>query len=370
MSDRVPSRDEHDERSFWVKDTTPFTILNTCLEPPIESQSEIVTPNELFFVCNDASTARVDLSTYRLRVEGDAVERSLSLTYDELLALPQRSIPVYLECAGNQRNLFDKILGRKVGDIQWLLGGVGLAEWTGISLHEVLNMAGVKPNAVDVNVIGLDSDATEGGVRRPMPIEKAMDPDTLLAFAMNGETLPPDHGFPLRAIVPGWVGANSVKWVGTIIVSSEKVWVHRTTRQYVMKGAHWPAEHFAPAEGGPITTQNVKSSLILPWPATLSAGPQVIHGLARSPFARIAKVEWSADGGATWRKARVAEPVSKHAWVRFEFDWDAPAGEHALMTRAVDEEGNGQPESIPVNERGYLFNMIYPHPVNVSGQER
>lgn len=367
MSDNVPSRDERDERSLWVKDMTPFTILNTCLEPPIESQFEALTPNELFFVCNDASTARVDLSTYRLLVEGDAVERRLSLTYDELLALPRRSIPAYLECAGNQRNLFHKVLGREVGDIQWMLGGVGLAEWTGVSLREVLNMAGMKSNAFDVNVTGLDSDATEGGVRRPMPIEKAMDPDTLLAYEMNGETLPPDHGFPLRAIVPGWVGANSVKWVGNITVSSEKIWVHRTTRQYVMIGEHWPAERYAPAEGAPITTQNVKSSLILPWPATLPAGPQVIHGLARSPFARIARVEWSADRGSTWRRARLGEAISKYAWTRFEFDWDAPAGNHALMTRAVDEQGNGQPESIPVNERGYLFNMIYPHPVKVLG---
>jgi DMSO/TMAO reductase YedYZ molybdopterin-dependent catalytic subunit len=366
MSEKVPVGDEKVRRALWVKDTTPFTVLSTCLEPPIESQAEFVTPNELFFVCNDASSARVNLSTYRLQVEGDAVERNLSLTYDELLGLPQRSILVYLECAGNQRNLFDKVLGRELGDIQWLLGGVGMAEWTGVPLHEVLNMAGVKPNAVDVNVKGLDSDATEGGVSRPMPIEKAMDPDTLLAFAMNGETLPPDHGFPLRAIVPGWVGANSVKWVGSITVSSKKMWVHRTTKQYVMKGSSWPAEQFAPADGGPITTQNVKSSLILPWPATLAAGPQVIRGLARSPYAKIATVEWSADGGSTWQRARVVEPVLKYAWVRFELDWDAPAGEHTLMTQAVDEEGNGQPESVPINERGYLFNMIYPHPVNVS----
>ena len=363
MSEKVQAKDGQDRRSLWVKDTTRFRVLNTCLEPPIESQFEDVTPNALFFVCNDASTARVDLSTYRLRVEGDAVERPLSLTYDEVLALPQRSILVYLECAGNQRNLFDKVLGREVGDIQWLLGGVGMAEWTGVSLRDVLNLAGVKPNAVDVNVIGLDSDATEGGVRRPMPIEKAVDPYTLLAFAMNGETLPPDHGFPLRAIVPGWVGANSVKWVGSIVVSSEKLWVHRTTKQYVMKGPEWPAERFAPADGGPITTQNVKSSLILPWPALLKAGPQLIHGLARSPFAKIAKVDWSADGGDTWLEARVADPIAEYAWTRFEFDWDAPPGNHALMTRAVDESGNGQPDSLPINERGYLFNMIYPHPV-------
>ena len=362
-----PPKDGSREETLWVKDTAPYHIHDNfvALEPPAEKLTNFITPNHLFFVCNEVGTVRVNPSTYRLKVAGDAVEHSLELTYDDILQLPSRTVPVFLECAGNNRSLFEKVIGQTAGELQWGLGAVSMAEWTGVPLRVILEMAGVKSDAVDVNVKGLDKDAQEGGVSRPMSIEKAMEPETILAYVMNGEILPPDHGFPVRAIVPGWVGTNSVKWVETITVSSEKIWVDRNTNTYVYIGPKWPPENYTPAIGAPITEQSIKSSLALPWPATLSRGPQTFCGFARSPNSKITKVEWSADGGQTWHQATLLKPIMKYAWVQFEFTWNATVGEHALMTRATDELGHTQPDTVPHNQIGFLFNMVHPHPVTV-----
>jgi len=259
-------------------------------------------------------------------------------------------------------------MGEAIGDswTHWQLGGVGMAAWTGVSLREVLTLAGIKPEAVAVNIKGLDEDAPEGGVSRPLPPAKALDSDTILAYAMNGEPLPPDHGFPLRAIVPGWVGTNSIKWVGSITVSSRPIWVERNTTMYVLKGEAWRDAVNERVQGGEITAQNIKSSLALPWKAHLSAGQQLVRGLARSPHAKIARVQWRTDDKNEWQTARLLPPILKYAWVRFEFEWEASPGSHVLMTRATDEAGHTQPLTQPFNEEGYLFNRVYSHPVQVS----
>lgn len=361
-------------RRNWRKDTSPFTVHETNLETRPDDLTGVMTPNDRFFVCSQTRTPDIDLSTYSVRIEGDGVRRPFQLTYDEVLALPSRTLGVYLECAGNHRALFERVMGRQVeGDhwTRWMLGGVGMAQWTGVSLRHVLEMAGVRPEAVDVNVQGLDTDAPEGGTNRPMPIDKAMDPDTLLVYGMNGEVLPPDHGFPLRVIVPGWIGSNSIKWVGKITVSTSKIWVHRNRDIYVLKGNDWSAEAHRPAQGGAITTLKVQSSLALSWDATLNPGRQTFRGIARSPHAPIARVEWSCDQGASWQEARLSGPAVKYALVPFEFEWDAPLGLHALRTRATDVDGHSQPISVPFNRDGYLFNQVYDHPVQVlPGGER
>jgi DMSO/TMAO reductase YedYZ molybdopterin-dependent catalytic subunit len=293
-------------------------------------------------------------------VEGDAVTRRLELSYQEIRRLPRRSVIAYLDCAGNWRGFFDELSGRPTPGTQWRTGGVGCAEWTGTPLAAVLELAGVLPSAVDVNLIGLD----EVGFSRPIPIAKALDPDTLLVWEMNGETLPADHGFPLRAIVPGWIGSNSIKWLGRIVISSQKVWVTNNTSAYVMIGPEWPEGQYAPAWGGPITTQTIKSALALPWPATFPAGRRVIRGVAHSPNGRIHSVEWSADG-APWQPALLVSPTLPLAWTWFEFPWEATAGSHTLRVRATDETGMTQPLSPTYNENGYLFNAVLPHPVKV-----
>jgi DMSO/TMAO reductase YedYZ molybdopterin-dependent catalytic subunit len=200
-----------------------------------------------------------------------------------------------------------------------------------------------------------------------MPLAKALDPDTMLAFAMNGADLPPDHGFPVRAIVPGWPASNSVKWLTRIVVSREPQWVKNNTTSYVLIGDAWPPEQYAPAEGKPITELTVKSALALPRPAQLASGSQRLRGYAYSPRGPVQRVEWRVDGGP-WRPARIVGPIFPRAWQRFELAWDAEPGSHTLQTRATDAAGVTQPDSVPFNEKGYLLNVPIEFPVTVNGR--
>ncbi|MEM7802251.1 MAG: molybdopterin-dependent oxidoreductase, partial [Chloroflexota bacterium] len=194
-------------------------------ETKTETMTGYITPNSEFFVYSNGNSPTIDKERYRLQITGDGVENPLALSYDALLKLPSHSLIAYVECAGNQRQLFEEVMGGKLKSSNgldltpWMLGAIGNAVWTGVRLRTLLEMAGVKPEAVDVNAIGLDTEASEGGVNRPMHISKALDPDTLVAYFMNGEPLPVDNGFPLRLIVPGWIGSNWIKWLGSIHVS-------------------------------------------------------------------------------------------------------------------------------------------------------
>ena len=273
-----------------------------------------------------------DVASYAMEVTGDAISTPLTLTYQDLLDMPSRSVYAYLECGGNQRSFFGRTMGQPARGTQWGRGGVGMAIWTGVSLRAVLEKAGIQEHAVDVQLIGMDTDSPEGGFRRPIPVDKAMDEDTILAYRMNGELLPPDHGYPVRAVVPGWVGSSSIKWLGRIEVSSKNVWSRNNTSSYVLIGADYPAE--GEASGKVATTQSIKSVLMLPLPARLEAKRQMIRGYAYSPHAPIAEVVWSSDGGGQWQPARFIDPPIRYAWRRFEFEWTPALGEQQLITVA------------------------------------
>ena len=349
----------------WFKDTEPFIQHgSTSLETRLERMEGIMTPNELFFARNNSASLDIDAANWRLRVDGDAAAKQIELSYDDLQGMPSRSVVSYLECGGNQRAMFQLVQGQTASGTQWKTGGISNGEWTGVPLRDVLTMAGIADNAVTVMLIGLDTESPEGGFRRAMPVEKAMHPDTLLAYRLNGAELPKDHGYPVRVLAPGWVGSSSVKWLGHIQVLSEQVWTRNNTTSYVLIGDAYPPE--GEALGKVTTSQVIKSALALPWPATLAAGQHRIHGYASSPTGRIAKVEWSADSGQTWMDAEVLEPQVQYSWARFEFTWEAEPGEHTVMTRATDAEGNTQPDEVPFNDKGYLFNQPLPHPVTVS----
>ena len=349
----------------FFKDTGPFVHYSGgALESRLELQRGLITPNRNFFVQNNAGRSiAVDVSTWRLWVEGDGVKRPLMLSYESLRDMPSRSLVCYLECAGNHRAMFDLLAGRPAGSPPWMTGAVGNAEWTGVPMRHVLAAAGIADSAVSVLLIGLDVEAPERGFRRVLPIHKAMHPDTLLAYAMNGVLLPRDHGFPLRAVVPGWVGASSIKWLGNIVVSNEQLWTRNNTTNYVLIGDDYPTQ--GPAEGRAITTQVINSTLALPWPAELPASPTPVRGYATSPHGPITRVAWSADSGTTWSDAEVEPPPSRYSWTPFTFNWNAEPGEHTLTPRAFDAAGNAQPEIMPFNARGYLFNQPLPHPIRV-----
>ena len=356
----------------WQKETHKFVEHGYGLEFPLHQQRDYLTPNHSFFVCNATDTPVIDVANWRLTICGDGITEPLELSYDTLCQLPQKTVPAFIECAGNQRFLFEDSMGEKlnkrpqVTELLWGLGGVGMAEWCGVPLVDILRASGISDNAVHVCPFGLDASDDEGGqICCPLPVEKALDPDTLVALKMNGETLPPDHGFPACLVVPGWVGTYSIKWLDRIATTTTHQWVHRNTQLYVLSGDHWSQEKYAPAQGPPIYQQNIKSSLALPWHAKLSPGRQSIHGYARSPDSCIETVEWSADDGTTWTQAALTSRNQQYAWVKFTFEWDASVGEHRLRTRATDKSGRRQPNTVPFNNGGYLFNAVHAHPVKV-----
>ena len=353
------------ESPGWFKDTAPFIAHpdGKSLEARLELQQGLITPASHFFVRNNSTSCGVDAESWRLWVEGDGVTNEAILSLESLRLLPSRTITSYLECAGNHRAMFDRVQGRAAEGTQWGTGGVGNGEWTGAALRDVLDFAGIRPDAVSVLLIGLDVESPEDGFRRVLPVGKALHPDTLLAYALNGEPLPRDHGFPVRAVIPGWVGASQVKWLGRIVVSREQLWTRNNTTSYVLIGDDYPPEGEAP--GRPVTRQTVKSALALPWPAELDAGTHRLHGYAQSPDGPIVRVEWSEDAGSTWHDARV-EPAGRYSWARFELAWEATPGEHTIMTRATDSAGATQPDSVPFNRKGYLFNQPVPHPIRVA----
>lgn len=375
----------------WFKDTSPFIVHDDgkSLEARLEYMHPgMRTPISKFFVRNNSVSLDVDVESWRLSIEGDAVSNPIQLTYDDIRKMPSRRLVSYLECAGNHRAMFDLVKGQKASGTQWKTGGVGCAEWIGVSLRDVLKLAGISGDAANVLLIGLDTESPEEGFRRVLPAEKALHPDTLLAYRMNDELLPRDHGFPLRALVPGWVGSTNVKWLGRIVVSKEPIWTRNNTTSYVLIGDAYPPE--GEAAGKVTTRQVIKSALALPWPAELEAMPDticyghaaysrglvgsricesnpslLIRGIAHSPDGPISSVEWSTDLGRTWNDASVGG-YWQYSWSWFWFRWDPVPGNYIIMTRATDTAGNTQPDEIPFNEKGYLFNQPLPHPVTVT----
>ena len=353
------------------KDTDVMVKHGTSLELPLEYQQDYLTPVDRFFVCNSGSSPTISTDDYALRIWGDGVEREVTLNYADLLAMQQRKVAAVIECAGNHRALFGEIDGKHIetppgtAELIWSTGAVGMAQWAGVSLADVLQKAGIRDEAIQVCATGSEEDSMEGSVRLPMPIDKALDPDTLLALQMNSKPLSIDHGHPVRVLVPGWIGAYSIKWVQDIEISCKKIWVRRNTESYVMMGDDWPPELHAPSKGKPLTRLNIKSALALPRPAQLASGLHQLHGYARSPGQKIATVEWSDDNGRTWSNARLLGENEIYGWVRFEIDWQASRGKHSLMTRAVDESGQVQPDKVSFNTAGYLYNAVFPHQIDI-----
>ena len=299
------------------------------------------TSNQIFFTHSHSSIPFVDIEHWRLSVEGDGVRNPFSIDYDELLKLPTSTFTRYLECADNGSILS----GNKSADPQWHFGGWGIAEWTGVQFSRLLKNAGIKNQAVEITLEGLDGSFG----RYAVPVEKAMQEDTLLAYIMNGAILTPDHGFPLRALVPGWVGAANTKWVNRVIVSTSQV----SSR---------------PAKGPHYTTQVMKSACCLPWPALLKTGHHKIIGYAWSPAGRIAKVEVSLDGGVTFQLAALTGPNIERAGTRWEFCLDTQPGTITITPRATDEAGNTQYgiSRQKRHEPADLWGSLAPHPVTIS----
>ena len=335
------------------------------LEMPFENLNSFITPTSSFYVRTHYPIPRIKRESWRLRIEGE-VERPIELGYDELLKFDARTVPVTLECAGNNRNL----LTTKVKGVQWGLGAVGTAEWTGVSLSAVLERAQVKRGAREVILEGADTGPLEepkaprGDVRfaRSIPLDKAND-DVLLVYKMNDGELLPEHGFPVRAIVPGWFAVASVKWLQRILVTDRPFQGYYQTIDY----AFWRRDA-EDAELVPLRDMQVKAEIAQPQEGeTVPANSSVrVHGAAWTGNGKIAKVEVSTDGGETWQPANLGDVIA-NAWCIWEYQWKTPvtAGPQRLIARATDSTGTTQPADRDLDRGTYMINHLLPITVQV-----
>jgi DMSO/TMAO reductase YedYZ molybdopterin-dependent catalytic subunit len=336
-------------------------------ETPVALLDEFITPATHFYVRSHLPVPPgLDEKAWTLAVEGE-VATPLTLSLAELRAMPAATITVTLECAGNGRAFFDP----PVAGIQWARGAVGTARWTGVRLADLLKRAGVKDTGRVVLMDGADRPlGTMPDFVRQVPMAKAMHPDTIVAYAMNGAPIPAVHGFPLRAVVPGWEGAYAVKWLSSLRVAPadfDGFWVATAYRYPVRRVA--PGAAVDAKDMAPLTGLAVKSLITRPLEgAALPRGRVDVAGFAWAGETDIARVDVSTDHGATWRPARLTGEQAKYAWRRFQFTFDATAVETTLiMSRATDTEGRQQPMVAQWNPSGYLWNQPDTVRVEITG---
>mgnify|MGYP001076219134 FL=1 len=337
----------------------PFSALDT---------RRLLTPNEQFYVRTHFEVPEIGAKTWNLKVEGE-VERPFELSYDELRRMPSQTVTALLECSGNGRVFLEP---PQVG-IRWELGAVGTAEWKGVPLAVVLERAGLKPNAVEVILEGADkgefkepNPRTPGVIpyARSLPLAKAKAPEVLLAYEMNGEPLPPRHGHPVRAVVAGWYGMASVKWLKRIVVTDRTFDGYFQTFMYTT----WDSRHGLPTIV-PVTEIQVKAQVARPAPYEVvpKGEPYRIYGAAWAGGSDVAKVEVSTDGGQSWTVAKlIGEPVT-YAWRFWEHEWRTPerAGPHVIMARATDSRGRVQPMERDHDRRDAVISHVLPIEIEV-----
>src|SRR5262245_48129265 len=331
---------------------------------PLEALRYPVTPAGLHYLLIHYDIPVVDPATFQLTIEG-RVSRPLMFSLDELRARPAVELEVTMECAGNGRALLPD--PRPVSQ-PWLAEAIGTGAWTGTPLAPILSEAGLDDDAVEIVFTGLDR-GVEGGetqqYARSLPVEEALRDDLLLAYGMNGGPLLPQHGFPLRLVVPGWYGMTHVKWLSSITVVAEPFAGYQQAQAYRFR-----RDEDDPGE--PVTRIVPRALMVPPGIAsfpererTLDAGSTQLEGRAWSGWAPVEAVEITVDGGAAWAEAELDPPGQRWAWRGWRFDWDATPGDHVLCCRARDEAGNAQPDEADWNVGGYSNNGIQRVPVRV-----
>jgi sulfane dehydrogenase subunit SoxC len=321
---------------------------------PLEALRHDLTPLGLHYLLIHYDIPAVDPETFRLELTG-AVERPVELSLPELRGRERVADTITFECAGNGRALLEP---RPISQ-PWLTEAVGTAEWGGTKLGPLLDEAGVSETATELLFTALDT-GVEGGehqaYERALPIADAAD--ALLAYDMNGEPLPSQHGFPLRLVVPRWYGMQNVKWLTRITVLEEPYSGFQNAVAYRM--------YDADGEPGEPVTRMLPRSLTVP-PGVpdfmtrtrhLEPGRTTLRGRAWSGQAPIERVEVSTDGGASFAAAVLDPPLGEHAWRGWSFAWDATAGEHVIASRATDAAGHTQPLDTPWNLKGYANNAL------------
>ena len=336
------------------------------LETPFDQLDSFLTPTELFYIRNHFAAPKLDLPSYRLRIDG-AVAHPFSLTYDELRDMPSQTRVAVLECAGNSR----VFLVPQVPGAQWELGAIGNAAWTGVALAALLERAGLNDDACEIVLEGADRGAPKekptppGAISyaRSLPRDKAIQREVLIAYQMNGADLPLDHGYPVRAVVPGHYGMASVKWLTRIHAVREPFQGYWQTSDY----GYWDYQDGDPVRRA-LGETRLKSEIARPTVYETIEPNQLytVRGAAWAGETEVTEIEVSTDGGQTWSAAEFIDPARRHTWRRWKFNWITPRapGQYTLLARAKDANGKMQPEKHDKNYGTYVIN--YPLPIEVS----
>jgi sulfite oxidase len=339
-----------------------------CASAPLSCLDDELTPTRRFFIRNHFAIPRLESSSWALSIWGE-VQKPMMLRYEDLKGLPSKEVVCLLECAGNSRSTMQP----PAEGVPWDHGALGTARWKGVPVATVLEQASLRPSATNVLFEGADFGKertapgvlapTEGSYAMSLPLEKAVHPDTVLAYEMNGESLPAEHGYPVRLVVPNWYGMASVKWLVNIRILDQPFRGFHENDYYVFVPE---GESDSPA-GHRVTTIRVKS--LITWPGRgglIPTGSHRIRGIAWSGHGAISQVEVSTDSGRTWHKADVREPQSPYAWHCWGYQWGVrKPGYYLIRARATDAMGNIQPLQASWNFRGYAVNSVHAVPVTV-----
>ena len=323
---------------------------------PLEGLRYSITPTGLHYLLIHYDIPEVKADEWRLKIAG-RVTTPLALTLDEIKKRPRQSIPVTMECAGNGRALFAP---RRISQ-PWILEAIGTAEWTGTPLRSILQESGVSADAIEIVFTGLDR-GVEGDqiqfYQRSLTIDEATRDEVLLVYEMNGEPLPPQHGYPLRLLMPGWYGMASVKWLDRIEAVAEPFQGYQMARAYrYAQSAEDPGEA--------VDLIRARALMIPPGipdfmtrNRLVDAGPVTLTGKAWAGRAAVSRVEVSVDAGSSWCEAQLSKAESPYAWRTWTFVWNATPGAHVLCVRASDAKGNVQPVDQQWNFGGYGNNGV------------
>lgn len=357
-------------RKHYLDNTAQFSSAGLVIrqkepknfETPFDRIDSYLTPTELFYIRSHFPTPNFDRASYTLRIDG-AVRNPFAMSYEELRSMRSETRVATLECAGNSR----VFLVPQVQGAQWELGGVSNAEWTGVPLRALLECAGLAEDACEIVLEGADRGTPKEQPLPPDPISyarslpraKAIGPDVLIAYQMNGRDLSRDHGFPVRAIVPGHYAMASVKWLTRIQAVQEPFHGYWQTSDY----GYWASMDGKPVRRA-LGEMKLKSEIARPRFYETLAPNRIypVSGAAWAGETDVTEIAVSTDGGQTWAEAEFLDPVRRHAWRRWKFDWLTPKepGQYTLLARAKDAGGVLQPVEHDQNYGSYVINHSLP----------
>jgi DMSO/TMAO reductase YedYZ molybdopterin-dependent catalytic subunit len=335
------------------------------LEMPFDQLDDFITPSELFYIRSHFLVPELNVASYRLSIRG-AVRRELSLSYADIRTMASRTRIATLECAGNSR----VFLVPPAPGAQWELGAVGNAQWTGVPLSVLLERAGLADEVCEVVLEGADRGIPKEEPKPPgtisyarsIPRKRALEPDVLIAYAMNGQDLTPDHGYPLRAIVPGHYGMASVKWLTGIIATTQPFLGYWQTSDY----GYWDDSAGVPVRR-PLAEMKLKAQIARPrMYETLAPGRSyTIFGAAWAGNTDVAEIRVSVDGGTSWVQGDFLDAINRHAWRRWKYEWTTPTqpGRYTLFARAKGADQRIQPDNHDPNFGSYVID--HPLPIEV-----